>query len=170
MIYNVLSISAVQQSDPVIHARVHILFLTLSSIMFYHNDCLLFLLFVSTSRGLPHPQQREGRPRRPDPGDSSGLDTVTGQGAGACRPEGSDSRACWAAPSPITQFIRDCVRMQLREGLPVHRLPRTGKQSHRLTGSEPSKMDEPRGGDEGADADMGGALGLSSTQALSSFP
>ena len=38
LIYNVLSISAVQQSDPVIHIYVIcILFLTLSSIMFHHK-------------------------------------------------------------------------------------------------------------------------------------
>ena len=35
LIYNVLSISAVQQSDPVIH--IYILFLILSSITFYHK-------------------------------------------------------------------------------------------------------------------------------------
>ena len=73
LIYNVLSISAIQQSDPVIYIYIytHILFLTLSSIMFHHKwlDIVLcavqqdliayplrMQLFASTNPKLPvHP-------------------------------------------------------------------------------------------------------------------
>ena len=74
LIYNVLSISAVQQSDPVLytHTHTHILFLTLS-IMFHHNYWTQFPvlqhrislvihskwnslhLLTPNSKSIPHP-------------------------------------------------------------------------------------------------------------------
>ena len=50
--YNVLSISAVQQSDPVLY--IYSLFLTLSSIMFHHKglDSLLCSTFSLKSHNV----------------------------------------------------------------------------------------------------------------------
>ena len=58
LIYNIVSISAVQQSDPVIH--IYILFLMLFSIMFYHKRLDIVPCAVqqgSNCQSTPQPQQ-----------------------------------------------------------------------------------------------------------------
>ena len=53
LIYSVVSVSAVQLSDPVIHIYIYLLFLVLSSIMFYPKRLKLLVLYNRISLLIP---------------------------------------------------------------------------------------------------------------------